>query len=183
MALQSSGAVHLGVDNLGIVRHVGRLLNGHHDSTPFELVTVFLVSVVDGILLFLIFIGSLLPFPGLLLTMTGLLLILWSGLPVPSPRGAGWFMRFETGHICLGHLVFGILSGLRCLHLLSMLRTLLIGPVHLVSWSNGLPFWAHIHWPAGGADLGVGGVSCVELLILYELWAGERLVPEKAHPR
>ena len=24
MALQSSGAVHLGVDNLGVVRHVGR---------------------------------------------------------------------------------------------------------------------------------------------------------------
>ena len=37
------------------------------------------------------------------------------------------------------------------------------------------------HWPyASGADLGVGGGSCVELLILYELWAGERLVLEKA---
>ena len=32
-------------------------------------------------------------------------------------------------------------------------------------------------------DLGVGGVSYVELLILYELWAGERLFLEKAHPR
>ena len=32
-------------------------------------------------------------------------------------------------------------------------------------------------------DLGVGGVSFVELLILYELWAGERLVLEKAVPR
>ena len=29
----------------------------------------------------------------------------------------------------------------------------------------------------------VGGVSYVELLILYELWAGERLSLEKAHPR
>ena len=28
LALQSSGAVHLGVDNLGVVRHVGRLLDG-----------------------------------------------------------------------------------------------------------------------------------------------------------
>ena len=27
LALQSSGAVHLGVDNLGVVRHVGRLLD------------------------------------------------------------------------------------------------------------------------------------------------------------
>ena len=31
--------------------------------------------------------------------------------------------------------------------------------------------------------LGVGGVSFVELLILYDLWAGERLTLEKAHPR
>ena len=46
-ALQSSGAVHLGVDNHGVVRHVGRLLNGHHGSIPFELVK-------DGDLLLLI---------------------------------------------------------------------------------------------------------------------------------
>ena len=32
-------------------------------------------------------------------------------------------------------------------------------------------------------DLGVGSVSYVELLILYELWAGERLSLEKAVPR
>ena len=42
---------------------------------------------------------------------------------------------------------------------------------------------ASLHWPRGGVDLGVGGVSYVELLILYELWAGERLSLEKAHPR
>ena len=29
-----------------------------------------------------------------------------------------------------------------------------------------------LHWPVGDLDLGVGGVSYVELLILYELWAG-----------
>ena len=40
-----------------------------------------------------------------------------------------------------------------------------------------------VHWPAAGADLGVGGVSFVEMLILHELWAGERLVLEKAVPR
>ena len=34
----------------------------------------------------------------------------------------------------------------------------------------------------GGADLGVD-VSYVELLILYELWAGKRLTLEKVHPR
>ena len=37
LALQSSSAVHLGVDNLGVVRHVGRLLDGHHGSVPLEL--------------------------------------------------------------------------------------------------------------------------------------------------
>ena len=46
-ALQSSGAVHLGVDNVGDVRHVGRLLDGRHGSVPLELVS-------DGDLLFLI---------------------------------------------------------------------------------------------------------------------------------
>ena len=47
LALQSFPAVHLGVDNLGVVRHVGRLLDGHHCSLPFELVK-------DGDLLLLI---------------------------------------------------------------------------------------------------------------------------------
>ena len=40
-----------------------------------------------------------------------------------------------------------------------------------------------LHWPVGDLDLGVGGVSYVELLILYELWAGERLFLEKAQVR
>ena len=38
LALQTSRAVHLGVDNLGVVRHVGRLLSGCRRSKPFELV-------------------------------------------------------------------------------------------------------------------------------------------------
>ena len=47
LALQSSCAVHLGVDNLGVVRHVGRLLDGCRSLVPFELVK-------DGDLLLLI---------------------------------------------------------------------------------------------------------------------------------
>ena len=47
LALQTSRAVHLGVDNLGVVRHVGRLLSDCRDSKPFELVN-------DGCLLLLI---------------------------------------------------------------------------------------------------------------------------------
>ena len=46
-----------------------------------------------------------------------------------------------------------------------------------------MAFLGSLHWLAGGLDLGVGGVSFVELLILSELWAGERLSLEKAHPR
>ena len=53
-------------------------------------------------------------------------------------------------------------------------------PGLLVKWVS---FLSSLHWPASGGDLGVGGISYVELLILYELWAGERLVLEKAHPR
>ena len=47
LALQSSRAVHLGVDNLGVVRHVGRLIDGCRGPAPFELVN-------DGDLLLLI---------------------------------------------------------------------------------------------------------------------------------
>ena len=47
LALQSSDAAHLKVDNLGVVRHVGRLLDGRHGSFPFE-------RVKDGDLLLLI---------------------------------------------------------------------------------------------------------------------------------
>ena len=47
LTVQSSNAVHLGVDNLGVVRHVGRLLDGRHGPTPFE-------RVQDGDLLLLI---------------------------------------------------------------------------------------------------------------------------------
>ena len=50
----------------------------------------------------------------------------------------------------------------------------------MVKWVS---FLNSLHWPVGDLDLGVGGVSYVELLIMYELRAGERLSLEKAHPR
>ena len=53
-------------------------------------------------------------------------------------------------------------------------------PGLLVKW---VAFLGALHWPARGVDLGVGGISYVELLILFELWAGERLSLEKAQPR
>ena len=53
-------------------------------------------------------------------------------------------------------------------------------PGLVVKWVS---FLGALHWPADGLDLGVGGISYVELLILHEPWAGERLSLEKAHPR
>ena len=50
LALQSSGAVHLGVDNLGVVRHVGRLLDDHPGSVPFELVKDGGLLLIDRML-------------------------------------------------------------------------------------------------------------------------------------
>ena len=38
LALQAAGGIHLGVDNLGVVRHVVRLLDGNGGSRPAELV-------------------------------------------------------------------------------------------------------------------------------------------------
>ena len=53
-------------------------------------------------------------------------------------------------------------------------------PSLLVKWVS---FLNSPNWLVGDLDFGVGGVPYVELLILYELWAGERLFLEKAHPR
>ena len=49
-------------------------------------------------------------------------------------------------------------------------------------------FWAPLHWPLCIGpplvdDLGVGGVWLVEFLILYERWAGERLVLAMSVPK
>ena len=46
----------------------------------------------------------------------------------------------------------------------------------LVKW---VAFLGSLHWPVGGADLGVGGVSFVFLPILCELWAWQRLTLPK----
>ena len=53
------------------------------------------------------------------------------------------------------------------------------GLILLVFWSSGLLFLA-LCIDRLLADLRVGGVSYVEMLLLFELWDGERLVLEKA---
>ena len=62
------------------------------------------------------------------------------------------------------------------------------GDVCLWPYSVGIliklaAFLGTLHWPSAGNGLGPGGISFVELLILYEHWAGERFQFEKAVPR
>ena len=40
-------------------------------------------------------------------------------------------------------------------------------------------FLGHLHWPSGPVDMGHFGISILELLILFEQWAGHRLLGEK----
>ena len=40
-----------------------------------------------------------------------------------------------------------------------------------------------LHWPSGSLDLGHFGISFFELLILFEQWAGHRLLSEKVTRR
>ena len=91
-------------------------------------------------------------------------------------------MLLEIMPCCLDRWLFGLLGGSN-FQLLQLVMMLLIGPSLSASWLNWLLFLGSLHWPVGGVDLGVGGVSHVELLALHELWAGERLTLEKAHPR
>ena len=61
------------------------------------------------------------------------------------------------------------------------------GDIALWPFSVGLllkfvHFLRSLHWPRVVGDLGVGGVSYLELLILYEKWAADRLVVESAVP-
>ena len=257
LALQSSDAVHVGVDNLGVVRHVGRLLNGHHGSTPVELVT-------DGDLLVLIdrmlhlrghdtvritkvkghadhsvvldgrvreldklgndaadeaadfgrrrvgpaVIGARRDLSGVCSRWCPVIFDLhrffiafcravvhhdgndgtaldptWFGLPVLCLRGDGWFMLCVTLPCCLGHLLFGLVNGL-------MVLLLVLGAEDVPHWpyTPGLLVkWVAFEVPCigllVGRILGLVVFSYVELLILYELWAGERLTLEKAHPQ
>ena len=52
LALQCSSAVHLGVYNLNVVRHVSRILDGHAGRKPFELtVDGDLLTVIERMIL------------------------------------------------------------------------------------------------------------------------------------
>ena len=95
----------------------------------------------------------------------------------------GWFMLGATTLCCLAQLKFGLLIGSVFLLLLLLLRMSVLGPTHFVILVKWVTFPGTLRWPAAVADLGLGGVSHVETLLLFELWAGERLVLERALPR
>ena len=124
--------------------------------------------VFAGTLLFLTFIGFSLLFLDLWSIMMGgmvLPLILWYGLWVHLPRGVVWFMRFVTGPLCPGPP--GLWDGGWVNIPASAICAEDIAhspytPGLLVKWVS---FLGSLPWPAHGGDLGVGGVSYVELLI------------------
>ena len=235
LALQSSGAVHFGVDNLCVVRHVGRLLDGCHGPVPYELVK-------DGDLLLHINEGMVLDgrvrdidrlgdnaadeaadfgrrrvgnaviddrrnlsgvcgrwYPGILdphrlFIAISRAVVNHDGRDGSAPDPMVWSAGARPKRRRLVHAVRD--------------RAFLHGPpgswdsewvnlpasavcaVDIAQWpytpgllDKWVSFSGSLHWPAGGLDLGVGGVPFVELLLLYELWAGERLSLEKGHPR
>ena len=105
------------------------------------------------------------------------LLILWFGPLVLCPRGRGWFMLCVILPCCLDWWLGSCpVAAVNAEDVAHWPYT----PGLLVKW---VAFSGSLHWLVGGADLGVGGVSHVELLIFSELWAGERSTLEKAHPR
>ena len=256
LALQSSGAVHLGVDNLGVVRHVGRLLDGCPGSVPFELLK-------DGDLLLLIdrmirrrgadtvrvskvkghadevmvrsgqvrevdrlgnnaadeaadfgrrrvgdsVIDARRNLSGVCNRWYPVILDLhrffiavsravvnYDGGPGTAPDPLVWSAgalpkRRRLVHAVRDRAFLPGPPGLWDSDWVNIPASLIsAADIALWPYTTGLlvkwvSFLASLHWPAGGSDLGVGGISYVELLILYELWAGERLSLEKATPR
>ena len=256
LTLQSSSAVHHGVDNLGVVRHVGRLLDGCHGSDPFELVNdgdlLLLIErmfhlreldtvriskvkghadegmVLDGrvpevdrlghgaadeaadfgrrrvspavidarrnlsgvcgrwypvvLVLHRFFIAisrAVVNHDGRGGTAPGPLV--WSAGALPKRRRLVHAVRdraFLPGPPGIWHSEwFQVPAAAICAEDIALWP---YTPGLLVKWVS---FLGSLHWPAGGLNLGVGGISFVELLIFHELWAGERLSLEKAHPR
>ena len=145
---------------------------------------IFLVFVPDGVLLSLCCIASLSLFLELWLIMMVvlvLLLILLSGLLEVLPKGDG--LRCGIGLSYLDRLIYGLVLGSLLLSPLFLAVILMFGLNSVCMLVKWVAFLSSLHWRADQCNLGVGGVSYVELLILYELWAGERLQLEKAVPR
>ena len=213
LALQSSGAVHLGVDNLSVVRHVGRLLEGMVlDGRVREIDKLGNDAADEAADFGRRRVGNLVI--DARRNLSGVC-DRWYPLILDLHRFFIAIARAVVNHddrdgVALDPLVWSAGACLKRRRLVHAVRdrAMLPGPPAIwdSEWINVLAsaisaddvvhwpytpglfvkwvaFLGTLHWPAGGADLGVGGISHVELLILYELWAGERLSLEKAQPR
>ena len=147
---------------------------------------IWLGFEVGGILLFVIFIIFLLPLLGLLLIMMMAVVLrrtLLFGLLDLYPRGPRFFMLFVTLLFLPGPVgiwdgdwvSFGV-SGITA-------EDVRVWPYSVSLLVKVSAFLGTLHWPAGPVEFGVGCVSFVELLILYQQWAGERLLLEAAVPK
>ena len=106
--------------------------------------------------------------------------LIWSAGSAPKRRRVA--VR-DRAFFYLGRLIFGLVLGSLLLSPLFLAVILRSGLILLVCWSNGLPSSIlYIGLQMGVALLWVV-FPTVELLILYEVWAGERLELEKAVPR
>ena len=256
LALQASGGVHLGVDNLNVVRHVGRLLDGGFGTRPFEVLKsgdlLYLIHrllclrgfdtvriskvkghasedmVVDGRVRDLDLLGNRAAdeaadfgrrrVPVHVIDARRNLVggcnrwypvvrhlhrffvaiaravvnhddsggtapnpLVWSAGSLPKKRRVVDAVRdfaFLPGPVGIwnGNWVsFGVSS--------VTAEDVRVWPYSVSLLDKILAFLGTLHWPAGDVEFGVGGVSFVELLILYEQWAGERLILEAAVPK
>ena len=84
-----------------------------------------------------------------------------------------------TLHLFLALLVFLITLGFRFLLVALLVLTLLLWPCSVGMLIRNASFLASLHLPSGTEDFGHFGISFLELLILFEQWAGHRLLSEK----
>ena len=89
LALQADDGIPLGVDNLGVVQHVGRLLDGKTASQPLELVK-------DGDLI--LFIERMLRLQGLDTVRTSE--VKGDRAFLPGPAWACWYLGCGMGRCC-----------------------------------------------------------------------------------
>ena len=130
--------------------------------------------------------------------LSACILLFWSFIVFSLPSLVLWSMTMVVlGLLCI--LLFGPVEVWPRSERFVFLPGSLLGfPVLLVLGGMGdVGFWPYsvgllvefcsflssLHWPSTVDDLGVGGVSFVELLIFYERWAGERLNLETSVPK
>ena len=199
--MQANDGVHLGVDNFGVVRHVGRLLDSKTASRPAELFK-------DGDLILLLermlrlwgldngadeaadfgrrrvlwwiidarrnYSGVCARWRPLVLGLHRLFIAIArtvvnhdgvAGTALdPVVRSVGGALRGVGDRpFFLGLLESGMGNGALSLRLILLVMILSCGHILFVCLKNGWLFSFSLHWPQGGVDLGVGGVSYVEL--------------------